>query len=186
MAQWRSLWVDYGKEFFAKKKALGVLESKGGLLEVSFPGEALTKMHCTKQCRACFLEWSEKPRTSLKMSMTHRFACWSCACAWTGVGGWAVEGGCCTSRVLWLLHWQHMGSLKGERGEQGVRGQRDFHPGFLPSRQARWAGLRGWGVTHSPCISPFFFLAQVYLWNYCPKNTITPLRPWGSPSSTRK
>lgn len=75
-----------------------------------------------------------------------------------GGWGWWRRGGCCTWRVLWLLHWQHMGSLKGERGEQGVRGRRDFHPGFSPSRQARWTGLREWGGNSQPWHFSFFFL----------------------------
>lgn len=69
-----------------------------------------------------------------------------CVCACVG------ERDCCTMSFLWWLHWQHMGSLKGEKKREGENSMLSF---YRLDRRGR-----GGVTTLSPWL--FFFLGQAF------------------------
>lgn len=109
--------------------------------------------HNIKHWHVCFCEWSEK-QTEDQREEGHTddslLCVRACVCVWEmGGGGWLLEKelDCCTMSFLWWLHWQHMGSLKGEKKREGENSILSFYR----------LDTRGQGVT--PHSSRLFFLS---------------------------
>lgn len=116
-----------------------------------FPSRGSFDRDALHQTVWCLFPWRKQETSDIPLNADDS-PLWALAHErWQGLGGWE---GCSTARVLELLHWQHMDSLKRERGKQGVQGRWDSHSGFL---QVRWDRLRG-AISARPPILSFSWL----------------------------